>query len=487
MKKILCAGILLGIFALAGCGQKEQTMELKAFYDDRIALSSIASDVTEAVIEEQQVTSKQVGTQNADAAVLTLVGDQLIATGVGTATVKAGNVVCKVTVEPAPISLFMITGHSMGAGTEGTADQSVVCPDGQVYSTHGRTLQQTPSDTTGIGYGSTNKMKNIDAFVKGGGGTVGEGSGFAYRWNQLTGEKVWVLNTALGGSTLPEWIPGTANYQSAVTVFTAAQKVLTNEIAAGHYVLKDMALIYHCGANFVNAAINKNYQYTQEDLDKWYDQMWSGFQSAFSLDMDGDGKEETVTSLGIVPIWRTWDVGKIDTDMPAAFYMSTSQEYPEFFIASTIGKKWREGDEMVVQYFPEPEYEAHIGKHKKPTKVDQVIVDGTHYYQVGYNAVGMDIAENMYTYLRQPEKVTELTLVDTKDTPIPDNCTMQVGDTLMIVPMAKEITAGNLEYRCSGSVSLSYPCLVTANAQGEGVLEVLQDGQVIKTVKFTVG
>ena len=68
----------------------------------------------------------------------------------------------------------------------------------------------------GIGFAAPAKPAGIDAFAPGGGGTIGEGSALAWKWNQLTGEKVWVLNTAKGGSTIIDWLP--SSYDSGYTV-----------------------------------------------------------------------------------------------------------------------------------------------------------------------------------------------------------------------------------------------------------------------------
>ena len=337
---------------LSACGVQntpaiETTAPLKGeamdiLYDDRIALSDITSEKSpEVIISDQQVTSKAVGTENADEAVLTYdkKGKCIVATGTGTATLQVGDKVYNVTVSAAPISLFMITGHSIGAGQCGDPQLSVVCPDGMAYSSHGTDALNTVSTQSGIGFGSKNTVAAIDAFHSGGEGSIGEASGLAWQWIEATGEKVWVLNAAVPGACLPEWIPGEEYYENAVRMFKAAEDVLTNEAAAGHYVLKDMAVLYHGGTNFVNAVINNNYTYTQDDLKNWYDAMWNGFKTEFSRDINGTGTAQTVTAIGFVPIFTRSYTGGYFCDIPANFYMSASADYSEYFIASDIGRK----------------------------------------------------------------------------------------------------------------------------------------------------
>ena len=473
--------------------------QIQAYYDDRISLAALAANAQSVDITNQNVTSYKTGTTTKDTAVLVYdaANKQLIATATGSAMVWVDGEAFVITVSPAPISLFMITGHSMGAGECGDANDSVVLPDGVAYSTHGAATFSSATATMGIGYSATSKPTGINAFTADGTGTKGEGSGFALKWTQLTGEKVWVLNSAVGGSCLPEWIPAAANYTTgngyndyytpAVKMFKAAQTVLANEAKAGHYVVKDMGIIYHYGANFVNSGNGNNYTFTQEDLKNWYSQMWNGFKAEFTKDMNGDGVAETVTSLGMIPIWRKGDVGVYKDDVAAGYFMASSAEYPEFFQASTLGKKWQ-SDAGVVQYFPDINYTAHSGTLTKPTTMAGVFAtDNTHYQQVSYNAVGMDIASSVYSTLRSGNvTISSLELKNAAgDTALPT--TLSVGQSLNVVPWVTPVNVDDLTYSVSGNLTLSYPCILRATAPGTGTLTVKQGDTVVKTVTFTIG
>ncbi len=461
---------------------EEECEPISLRYDDRYDVSG----KTVEIIDAGSPTSKKVGYGVAegtpDDAVITFSGEKLIATGIGTAKVKIDGVLYEITVEAAPISLFMITGHSMGAGQNGSKTESVVGEEGKVYSSHGTANLSTNTAGVGISYAAESKAKNIYAFTKSGGGTIGEGSAFAWKWNSLTGEKVWVLNTAVGGSNLKEWIPGTTNYKNAVSQFKRAQAILSNEIAAGHYVLSDMGIFYHNGANFGYKSVT----FTQEDLKNWYDSMWGGFKSEFSKDIDGDGKSESVSFLGIIPIWTKSGGVSYTQDEPAGLYMAASKEYSDIFTVSVIGQEWLT-DANVSALFPEIDYEIQSGAVlKRPAKTSEVFAsDNVHYQQVAYNAVGIDIADNLYEYLYGKNELSEVKLVYSKDlTEIANNTELEYGEELIIVPITEPIAYSKLEFKAEGNIEISYPLAVKMTANGTGKIVVSADGKKVKELTF---
>ena len=336
MKKI---SLLFAIFALllmiavpAICAEGD-TIELQ--YDDRKELSSLLGVTPETVeITNEQVTSNKVGTNEQDDHVLTYENGTLYAVGCGTATLTVNGTSYTVTVSPAPLSLFMVTGHSIGAGEAGNATQSVVSEAGQTYSC---TKGQLTSVSGGLGYGATTRATTkLDAFAPGGGGTKGIDSALAWQWNQLTGEKVWVLNLAISGSCLNEWQPGHTGhnstwkypYDSAVTAYSYAQQIVKKEIAAGHYTLGKMMIIYHNGANFVNYP-----GWTFESVEENYKIMWESYEEDLSIDLDGDGVKETIEGIGLIPSWKP-TLNSYAYDKPAGYFLSASAQYPQYFLAS---------------------------------------------------------------------------------------------------------------------------------------------------------
>ncbi|MBQ1232104.1 MAG: hypothetical protein IIX86_01090, partial [Clostridia bacterium] len=460
----------------------EHPEPLSLRYDDRYDVSG----KTVEIIDAGTPTSYKIGSGVADGtfddAVITLVKDKLIATGIGTAMVRIDGALYEITVTPAPISLFMITGHSMGAGQAGNADQSVVGPDGQVYSSHGTTCLGSTTAGYGISYAAQNKANKINAFTADGTGSIGEGSALAWQWHNLTGEKVWVLNTAVGGSCLAEWIPGTTNYTRAVTQFQRAQAILENEIAAGHYTLSRMGIFYHNGANFSYKGVT----FTQADLQAWYDAMWSGFQSELSADITGDGNMESVSFLGLVPIWTKSAGLSYTQDEPAGMFMAASAEYPDIFTASVIGQDWLTNAD-VASKFPAFDYTVQSGETlKRPeTTADVFASDNVHYDQVAYNAVGIDIANNLYRYLYGDNALTNVQIVDpSKVTEVSESVTLAFGEQVLLVPLTEPLTCADLSFKAEGDIEISYPLAIKMIGLGTGKLTVFANGEVVREITF---
>ncbi len=463
---------------------------VRMYYDDRLTLAELTGgDAAEAAISAQKVTSKMVGSEDSDMGVLYFdsASKTLIAIGTGTATVTVGDKEYNVTVESAPISLFMITGHSLGAGTQGNGKESVVIADGKAYSTHG--IESVGDSADGIGLGFSAGVKpssDIYAFNASGGGVAGEASGIAWQWHELTGEKVWVINAAVGGSCLNEWVQGKELYTNAVKMFNYAQGVLANEIAAGHYRLKDMAIIYHSAANFAY----KEVIYTNMDLYNWYHSMWDGFKTDLAMDVDGDGETETVQSMGFVPIWAPAGSGAngIHDDKPANYIMSLSDTYPDVFMASLAGREWIT-DSGILKNFPDAPYASTHGEMPaKPTNTKELFADGVHYNQVAYNASGIDIANGLYDNLRGSVTAEKITLKKADGNKLYDELKFtRPGNSEELFMECEPYTVSDLTITTTDNIKIEFPFTVTAVASGEGKLTVSQGDNVLVELKVVVG
>ena len=490
---------------------ESKTIELK--YDDRKALGSLVGYVpVEVAVSNEQVTSNKVGTADADDHVLIYENGTLYAVGTGTATLTVNGTAHTVTVTPAPLTMLMITGHSVGAGDGGNIGQSVLCEAGQVYSSH-RPYSIT-SGEGGLGYGAevraackasdgttvaVNNQQHLDAFTAEGIGTMGEGSALGYQWHQLTGDKVWVLNFAVGGSCLNEWQTGVEghatwtkyHYDTAVRSFGYAQTVVKNEIAAGHYTFGHMVAFYHDGVNYSNYP-----GWTYEKIEQDYLNMWNGYKTALATDMDGDGDLETFEGLGLLPFYNFLHEYNDHFDKPAAYYMASSADYPDIFLASNIYFGWMR--EEGLSTFPDITYTTQNGATlAKPVSVPHSAnggtstnsvfcsVDNMHPTQVVHNAVGMNIAENLYTYLFGSHETATVTLQDQAHNAI-TTLNMVVGEKQIIVPMATPKVKGNVTYAVDGVLSLSYPLQITATAPGSGTLTAYADGVMLAQVTVTV-
>lgn len=507
--------VLVGVIAITSADVQAEGSAINLLYDDRKDLSDlIGKSASQVTITNEVVTSNAVGSTQKDAHVLQYENGTLYAVGVGTATVMVDGTAYAVTVEAAPISLFMITGHSVGAGQEGTATQSVAVEAGQAYSSHYyKSLDTTKVDGYGLGYGSANRAGNaesnrndslgiLDAFVAGQGGTVGTGSALAYQWNKRTGEKIWVLNAAVPGSCINEWQPDHPGhhtsgayaypyYDNAVAMYQCAQQILKNEIAAGHYTLSHMGIVYFSGANFSNASYT---DWTLDSLKGHYTTMWNGFKSEFALDMDGDGSAETVESLGIVPIW-TQSNATFGYDKATNYYMAASQEWPDVYILSDVYRNWITDDGL--SSFPAIDYATNSGETvQKPASVLHTnkggssvwsvfcAADVTHLSQVTYNAVGFDMGENLYQHFYNDSKATAGRFENTSGKDLAA-VTVRPNEQLSVVPVVTPLYGKKVTLAASGQVMLNGNCIQAKDA-GTGTVTLSIDGQVVDTLTVTV-
>lgn len=453
------------------------------YYDDRISFEMLGgTKESQLEIKAQEVTSFVVGSDTPDAAVLhyDVENAQLIAVGTGTATVSVDGTDVLVRVRPAPISLFMITGHSLGAGQCGNGAQSVVCEAGQAYSSHKTATFTQALPGMGIGFAAALKPEGIDAFAPGGGGTIGEGSALAYTWNQLTGEKVWILNAAVGGSVISEWYKDQQYYNPAVAMYRAAATVLCNEAKAGHYVVKNTAVIYHSGANFGY----KNVEYTDMIMEYWYDSMIEGFKSDLAADFNGDGTPEAPQGIGMIP----HGAATFKDDKPINYYIAFSDKYADCFIASKTVYHWRT-DDLIKANFPAIEYETQSEPVSKPNSVlEMKAQDNTHLQQVGYNACGILIGENLFDYFRGNVKLESLEILNEAGATIQDEITLdRVGASMKLYALTEPCYVSDFTIELSENLEMLSPFTVRALAKGDGFIKITKDGEVIRQITVKIG
>lgn len=507
---VMVLGICLSITPNAQAATVNGTA-IELLYDDRKDLADLLGVTVESVtISDENVTSKDVdGT--ADEAVLTYDEETgtLYAVGTGTATLTVNGTAYTVTVSPAPISVFLITGHSVGYGQYGNAKQSVAIEPGQAYSSWWR--DSLTSAEGGIGYGANVRAGganeySIDAFAQGQNGTIGAGSALAYKWNELTGEKVWVMNLAVPGSCINEWLPGVTGwhydkngttkymykYESVQEHFGYLQTILSNEIAAGHYTLSHMSMFYFSGANFGNANYN---DWTYESLKSDYHTFWEGLKEDMAMDIDGDGTTETFESLGIIPLW-TASNQDYRQDKLLNYYMAASADYPDVYIASDVYKGWAAG---ALDSFPAIDYTTQGTAVAVPTSVahsdqggtssDSVFCsnDSTHLSQVTYNAVGLDMAVNANSWYTNTDSTTEVELQYLDASAVPETIQVNHGMTSSVmVPVVKAGTRGNVTVETTGNVAVNWPMYIEGTAVGTGTVSVAVDGTTVDSVAVEV-
>ena len=405
-----------------GCGAEDpdavEPMSMK--YDDHLDMSG----KTVEIIDAGKPTSYLVGygvEENAvlDTAVVTLEGDTLVATGIGTATVKVDGETYEITVTAAPISLLLLIGQSNMQGIDGNANESIICPTGQVYATYADRYKKTVEDVTKFApsaltgeyrtinvTGDNACLENypVNMLTEAGNGREGMDSGIAYEWTKQTGEKVWTVNVGYGGSSIKEWQEGGVHYQACLELFNACQETLRKEIAAGHFTLSHMAYFWCQGCADENQTA------------EWYVNQFLTMHDTLKTNMAFD-KDTTFEFAGIVPIrsGHNWvssyraGVYKDTTNVPyyqsfkdlqfngprvAQYWMGNNPELLDIWNVCTIQEGWAtlpDGTDGVTEYF-ESTYKDGIVDY--PTQVKQstswhrpttpaAVHDNIHYNQIG--------------------------------------------------------------------------------------------------------
>lgn len=413
--------------------------ELSMRYDDRLDMT----DKAVRVVIAGKPTSYQVGygveeNKVLDTAVVTLTDNVLTATGIGTAVVSIDGVYHEVTVTPAPISMLLLLGQSNMQGAEGNADQSIICPDGQVYATYGERNKMTVDNASSYAAsaltgayrdinvnGTTEWLETypIYSLNEAGEGKMGPDSAFGYEWVKSTGEKVWVVNAAHGGSKIASWQQDGANFKEAVALFGACQETLRKEIAAGHFTLSHMGYFWCQGCG--------DQTMTAETYAKNYLSMHENLKTALSADMDSNPNtpDQTLEFGNIIPTLaghelRTgyrYEDGLYDSSLPPFFmtyeelemrgqrvaqlWMGANPDLPDINVVCNLGDSWvtmPDGSDRVAEYFLK-HYEN--GKVDYPTQVEQKeswyspttpkeVKDTIHYNQIGYNEMGRESVRN---------------------------------------------------------------------------------------------
>ncbi len=516
-------------------GIDDLTKNIIMYYDDELSLSDYNSVI---IINGGEPTSYKVGygvpENTRDDAVISLSGSTLHATGVGTALIilenSEGTYEYTVTVKAAPISMFLLIGQSNMRGTGGDASQSVANTNGQVYSSNGyqsdltvsNAVEFIPSALAGEKskintVGTTNYLsKNpVNMLTETGNGKIGPDSGLAYQWNKMTGDKVWTVNAAHGGTVISKWLKGKSEYEQAVAMFKAAQKVMANEIAAGHFELKNYGYFWLQGCS--DDTKTALYYYN------CFMSMHNDLKNDLAFDFDGDGLKEFFEFADIIMPRaggekRTgYRRGDYTDTMDKSHYQSffdlemRGQRVAQYYICNTPGndihlvsnasEAWvymPDGTDGVSAYFNKyyPE-----GKIDYPVQVQQAedwytpvtpaaVHDSLHYNQIGFNEIGIDAARNAaYTHGRaqKPENVpTTVRFYDWtgyKEVPSVDPSAVEKPSTLVVPVVYPVYESKNVQFSISGNgVSYELYDLLSEVGTGDGATLTATVNNFEKTV-----
>ena len=117
----MCITILLSVIGGSTAAASDSSMVTLKYYDDRMDVSGISVEITDPGVPTSHKVGYGVSPDAKDQAVLTLKNDTLTATGVGCAKIKLNGIEYSVTIEPAPISIFLLMGQSNMEGSDGNA------------------------------------------------------------------------------------------------------------------------------------------------------------------------------------------------------------------------------------------------------------------------------------------------------------------------------------------------------------------------------
>lgn len=414
-------------------------------YDDVLDIDSVVKDYAFVGISEQNIVSNVVRngvvTDAFDSAVLTALNDgSFVATGVGEAKillvkksdlslasdVQSGKVTTSIdavelnlNVTPAPITVAFVAGQSNAEGYNSTKIpftplDSVVCDKSQVYSTYAPSnskgvlitgLPQFPACTkdTAYDYVAGNLSHNntsslsekeliykLDSLSENGMGKCGFDSAFAYEWNRLTNDKVWVINSAAGGSSIGTWQKGKTTYERAMAVFKAGQKTLDAEISAGHFVLNKRLCLWLQG--------EKNVETEYSVYDKYFKKTIELINSELSPDCFGI----IITRSAVSGQHANYKDLTLTAPRVVQPLVSYSKDYPNVYMLSVANEFWV-SDDGVRDYFSKAYPSGYLTYPRRSTASISAIPDSVkqvhfdiHYLQIAHNETGLDIARNYY-------------------------------------------------------------------------------------------
>ena len=514
--------------------------DFKLKYDDRYVFENEISKIVTVAVK-----SKKVNTDKYDECVLSIVeGSQnkkVVANGVGTAEIifKTGETL-KVEVEAADISMLLIIGQSNAEGQiqpdtgnfdantyQEAISQSIICEEGQVYSTYAPGLSTTHGNGVGnTTFSNTLSISNYGSFVASsltsstniqgtelsyplnsltveGQGKTGVDSGIAYQWNELRGEKVWVINASHGGSKISTWQAGAYetdnNFWQAVRLFGACQQVMRAEMVAGHYKLTTMGYFWLQGEADMNM--------TSDEYMENYKNMHLSLKEQLVFDKDLDGSAESIIDFGGIMMVRSCldHTGKGDLKMRgvriAQYCMGQDNtgEFRDVYLASSVTEAWT-SDSAVKEYF-EQKYGnsypyAMRGNWSLPTTMTE-IHPNIHYRQLGYNEIGLTSAQTVADILEgariDASNANIKLLKEDGYTEFSENgvITLRAGVPLVAVPKCLDAVGkrDKIELICDLTAVKINAYTVTAEGISnvtEGSLYVKVNGKVVLTFDIEV-
>ena len=462
-------------------------------YDDRYSIRSdeqyndyMIADVKTEESKSNPVKDGVVQTELDDSVLTKLDDETVVASGVGTATLvlepKEGTeteydeIDLAVTVVPAKLTIMYLMGQSNMEGMCSTntgyqLNNSVACKEGTVYSTYAPTVASWAKNITGINFSNMCDEGNASDFVAesltadtsvsgkkleyalntltaAGNGKTGPDSALAYKWNELTGEKVWTVNVAWSGSAIASWLPGQSNYERAMSVSKLAQKVYQAEIAAGHYVAGNRLMFWLQGETA------DRYR-TADDYYADFSNMYRNITNNLSIDKCG------IIMLRSSVGTREYEDELMMTGPRAAQYGiggSKNSNFNNVYVVTNDNENWVT-DAGVKNYFAKyngtfnGQYPIRNINSKVPTTIAEVHSD-IHYSQIGHNENGLMAAEGMYQVIQKNGSgKASVTWKDANGKNVTQAYVRQNHETTLVAVATPVYGAKRISYHTKGNIS----------------------------------
>lgn len=437
-----------------------------------------------------------------------------------------------VTVEPATLTIMFLAGQSNMEGLCGyyiyDHEHVVPCEPGTVYSSYGGKDAQTTRYVAGTkGAALDGDAGNASELLPGSltsstrksvsGKTLyyplngltsdcetrktGMDAGLAYRWHELTGDKVWVINAAVSGTAIDRWDPkSTASstsgklYSRALKFYQQADKVLTAEIKAGHYTAGKRLMFWLQG--------EWDYNTSSSTYLKKFRNMAYGYKSSLKLDALG-----VITTRACVDKSNT--VGATDLTMTGprlaqyglAYSLRSGSGYNDGFVyvVNNANEQWTT-DSDVKNYFKSkygskldyPTYYAassnKLWYESIPTTQDEIKPD-KHYTQMGHNENGVVAAEGMYQVLSSKGGTpSSVEWVNAKGAAM-EKVTCGIDQSAIAVAETEPITSSKRVTFVADGTYCTYNSLygtVTGKKAGKGWVKVVYNGKTLSTLPVYV-
>ncbi len=409
-------------------------------YNDKVTSYKVKSGVStnskDSAVFKQESDTEFITTATGNGRIL-LVKQATVSTAKkilnGQSNTKLNAIVLNITVNPAPLTIVYFAGQSNSEGSCSAnlsyhPEDSVMCKLGEVYSTYAPSNDSRAQKITGIENftvctkdkaqdyvtGSLNVLEDLSISSKpltyslhsltySGNGKTGPDAGFAYKYNTLTGDKVWVVNAAWGGSSVKQWVKGGEAYNRAMAVYKEAEKTYNAEISAGHFTQSKRLCIWVQGEadknestsfyreKFTNASSNLISELSLDKLgiiivrsaiDKQYKNYRDNSLSAPRVVQTAMGNDKTLNKIHLVS--RTHELWVTDDNVKNYF----DSKYP----SGTLNYPLRSNSTIL----------------HTPDTVAAIHYD-IHFSQAGHNENGIDAAENMYHILQNETHDVDIT------------------------------------------------------------------------------